>query len=181
MNVSGGLSALSQSNRASQTPAYRLGALVLLVATGAIVAALGFEYIGGFIPCPLCLQQRSAYYAGIPLTFLALVFVSGGRTPIATLLFVAVALAFLVNTGLGVYHAGAEWKYWPGPSSCGTLQAIGGAAGGLLDKLETVKVIRCDEAAWRFAGLSFAGWNVVISLFLSAAAIKAAFASMPDQ
>jgi disulfide bond formation protein DsbB len=31
-------------------------------------------------------------------------------------------------------------------------------------------VIRCDEAAWRFLGLSFAGWNVIASLLLAAGA-----------
>jgi disulfide bond formation protein DsbB len=40
-----------------------------------------------------------------------------------------------------------------------------------------VQVIRCDEAAWRFLGLSFAGWNVLISLLLSAIALRAAVAA----
>jgi disulfide bond formation protein DsbB len=129
----------------------------------------------------LCLQQRYAYYAANPIAFGALICVSTGRARLAGLLFFALALAFFANAGLGVYHAGAEWKYWPGPATCGTLQAIGGpTGGGILDKLETVKVIRCDEAAWRFAGLSFAGWNVVISLALFAASMKAAFAAAPQ-
>jgi disulfide bond formation protein DsbB len=27
--------------------------------------------------------------------------------------------------------------------------------------------VACDEAAWRFFGLSFAGWNAVLSLLLA--------------
>ena len=159
-----------------RSDAYRYGALVLFTATAVILAALGFEHIGGYIPCPLCLQQRYAYYASIPLAFLALVMVSSRQHRLAQVLFALIAVAFLINAGLGVYQAGAEWKFWPGPSSCGTLQAIGGTGHGVLDKLETTKVIRCDEAQWRFAGLSFAGWNAVISLLL---AIGAVTASMP--
>jgi disulfide bond formation protein DsbB len=33
-------------------------------------------------------------------------------------------------------------------------------------------VIRCDEASWRFLGLSFAGWNAMVSAGL---ALVAAF------
>ena len=165
----------------SRGEAYRTGAFLLVVATAVIVAALGFQYIGGYLPCPLCLQQRYAYYAGIPLAFFALVQVSSGKARIAGLVFFLVCLAFLINAGLGVYHAGAEWKFWPGPQSCGTMQSIEGAGGGgILGKLATTKVIKCDEAQWRFAGLSFAGWNVVVSMLLAIAALKAAFAAAPQ-
>jgi disulfide bond formation protein DsbB len=164
----------------STQEAYRLGAAVLVVATSVIIAALGFEYIGGYLPCPLCLQQRYAYYAGIPVTFLALVMVQAGKARVAALLLFAVALAFLANTGLGAYHAGAEWGYWPGPESCGTVQAIGGKTGGLLGKLDAAKVIKCNEAQWRLAGLSFAGWNVVVSALMFVTALKAAFAASPQ-
>lgn len=164
------------SHQSPPREAYETGALVLVTALAVIAAALGFEHIGGYIPCPLCLQERYAYYAGIPLTFLALVTLSANRSSLAGMLFAVVALMFLANAGVGTYHAGAEWKFWPGPTTCGTMQAIGSSGGGLLDKLDSVKVIRCDEAQWRFAGLSFAGWNAVISLILGFAAAKAAYA-----
>lgn len=164
---------------ASRSEAYSLGAIVLMVATGTILAALGFEHIGKYLPCPLCLQQRYAYYAGIPLAFLAMVLVSSGKARLAGLVFLVISLAFLANAGLGVYQSGAEWGWWPGPQSCGTMQAIGGKSGGLLDKLNDTKVIKCDEAQWRFALLSFAGWNAVVSLGLCVVALKAAFAAAP--
>jgi disulfide bond formation protein DsbB len=65
---------------------------------------------------------------------------------------------------LGVYHSGVEWGWWPGPPVC----TVGGGLSGGLPDLNTAKVIRCDEAQWRFLGLSFAGWNVVVSLALVA-------------
>ena len=157
-----------------QSPAYRMGGLVLFATVAVILAALGFQYIGGYPPCPLCLQQRYAYYAGIPALFLALVLVAADRRALAAVLFLAVAAGFLANAGLGVYHAGVEWKFWPGPDTCGAAQGLSTTAGGLLESIEKNRVVRCDEAAWRFLGLSFAGWNVLISLGLAVGAVTAA-------
>jgi disulfide bond formation protein DsbB len=159
----------------TQTPAYQMGALALLLSDGVILTALGFEYFGGYAPCPLCLMQRYAYYAGIPLLFLALVLVATDRQGLARLIFAIVALGFLANAGLGAYHAGAEWKFWQGPATCAAASGdLSTNAGSLLQDLQRVQVIRCDEAAWRFLGLSFAGWNVLISLLLSGIALRAA-------
>lgn len=149
-------------------PAYRTGAALLLFALAIILSALGFEYIGGYTPCPLCLQQRYAYYAGIPLLFLALVALAADMKAIATLLFAVVGLGFLANAALGTYHSGAEWGFWPGPDTC-----AGGPAKLSLNASDFAKagtpmnVVRCDQAAWRFLGISFAGYNVLISLLIA--------------
>lgn len=160
-------------------PAYKAGAAALMLSIGALATAYAFQYIGGYEPCPLCEMQRYAYYAGIPLLFLALVLVATEHAKLATAIFFLVALAFLANAGLSIYHAGAEWKYWPGPDTCGAVaRPLGGSGGGgLLKQLETTYVIRCDEAPWRMFGLSFAGWNVVISFVIFVAALQAAFAA----
>lgn len=164
-------------------PAYRNGALALVLAVGVLATAFGFEHIGGYSPCPLCLQQRWAYYAAIPALFVALILTTSGRPTTAGLLFLFVSIAFLLNAGLGVYHAGAEWKFWPGPDTCGGATAVptspAGAAGrSLLDRLQSATVVRCDEAPWRFLGLSFAGWNVVTSMLLWIMSQTAAFATV---
>lgn len=155
------------------TSAYRLGGAALFLAAAGILTALGFQYIGGYAPCPLCLMQRYAYYAGIPMLFLAMALVAE-RPKTSGYIFLAVALAFLFNAALGGYHSGVEWKFWPGPDTCGTVQALPTQAGNLLEAMETQKVVRCDEAAWRFLGLSFAGWNAVLSVLISFVALKAA-------
>lgn len=159
-----------------KSPAYFFGSLVLFGATAIILAALAFEHIGGYAPCPLCLQQRYAYYAGIPLAFFALVAISADLRRLAAILFLVVAVGFLINAGLGVYQSGAEWGWWPGPDSCSGGSGVVTDAKDLLSSLETTSVIRCDEASWRFAQLSFAGWNAVLSLILFTLALKAAFA-----
>lgn len=157
---------------AEKTAAYRAGGLTLFLAVAIILGALAFEHIGGYAPCPLCLMQRYAYYAGIPLLFLAMALTSE-MPRVAALLFFIVALGFLANAGLGVYHSGVEWKFWPGPDTCGTVQALPTNATDLLKAAEQAVVVRCDEAQWRFAGLSFAGWNVVVSILAFAGALRA--------
>lgn len=159
----------------SLSRACRTAAAVLVVAAATILTALAFEHVWGYAPCPLCLQQRYAYYAGIPLLAASLWAISRRRDGLAIALLFAVSLAFLANAGLGTYHAGAEWKFWDGPDSCAGAQTVSTKAGDLLKRLPSTRAIRCDEASWRLLGLSFAGWNVIVSLMLSAGALLAAF------
>jgi disulfide bond formation protein DsbB len=87
---------------------------------------------------------------------------------------VLVALAMVWAVRLGVYHAGAEWGYWPGPTTCATpAQTIVNPA-DLMSRLATSRVVDCTVAAWRFAGLSLAGWNVVIAAGLAVVALAGA-------
>jgi disulfide bond formation protein DsbB len=161
-----------------RSSAYRAGALVLFAASAVILTALAFEHFGGYVPCPLCLQQRYAYYAGVPALFIALVLLSVGHARAAAIVFLAVAGAFLANAALGGYHAGVEWKFWPGPDTCAaTQQPLSTGAGGLFKDLATTRVVRCDEPVWQFLGLSFAGWNVLASLLLAVGAAYSAIKS----
>jgi disulfide bond formation protein DsbB len=157
-----------------RSSAYRAGALVLFAAAVVIATALAFERFGGYVACPLCLQQRYAYYAGVPALFLALVLLSTGYARVAAAVFLLVAAAFVANAGLGTYHAGAEWKFWAGPDTCGGAPQPLSKGGGLLKDLATTRVIRCDEAPWHFLGLSFAGCNVVASVLLAIGSVSAA-------
>lgn len=158
-------------------PGYRDGVLALALTVIVIGTALGMQHIGGYVPCMLCYMERYAYYAAIPCLFAALALSSGGYPKVAALLFFLVALAFLGNAGLGTYHAGAEWKFWPGPETCGGGETLSTSAGSLLKSLGNIKVPKCDEASLRIFGLSLAGWNVVVSLGIMALALRAAGAS----
>jgi disulfide bond formation protein DsbB len=152
--------------------AMRLGLTVrqaaLLVGLAAAVTtggALVFEHVWGYRPCKLCLEQRNPYYLAIPLA--AAASLMPGRWARAGLWLLA--LIFVVSTGLGAYHAGVEWGFWAGPSDCGGGSGSGaGDVGDFLNQLQTTRVVSCTEAAWRFLGLSLAGWNVLISLALAA-------------
>jgi len=140
--------------------------IVFTVATLTIIGAWIFEWFG-YEPCELCLKQRWAYYAVIPLS-LAVAFIAGQRPLTARLGLLLVGLVMVASAIFGVYHAGVEWKWWPGPGTCeGTLS-------GGLPKLGTEPVIACDQAAIRILGLSLAGWNAVISLCIAAVAFLGA-------
>ena len=152
-------------------------AAVAIAAVGAatILGAWVFQYGFGLKPCPLCLEQRYAYYFAIPLAVMVLLGDQvGASRKVLLAALVAIALGMAWNAGLGVYHAGVEWKWWAGPQECsGALEDLG-SAGGLLNKLQSITVVRCDDAAWRFLGLSLAGYNALISLALAAVAAWAA-------
>jgi disulfide bond formation protein DsbB len=155
-----------------QLPAVRAGLLALIGATAVILSALAFEHLGGYMPCPLCLQQRYAYYFAIPALLAGMALLATDHPTPARILFAVIVLAFVVNAGIGVYQAGAEWKFWDPPASC--------AAPSTLPTFDLKKdsfdriPVSCGVASWRFLGLSFAGWNVVASLLLAAAAAWAA-------
>ena len=146
----------------------------VLVTIGMIViigGALCFEYIGGYIPCHLCLLERNPYYYGIPLGIIAFIAPKLGLPAWVTrVLLVVIGVMMLVGAGMGVYHSGVEWGFWEGPSSCTTSGSSTTNAGDLLSALNTVHGPQCDQAALRILGLSLAGWNVVASVVLAAIA-----------
>jgi disulfide bond formation protein DsbB len=159
------------------------GHSIALDETGAaaFIALLGLLTIGGFFffqcvlgypPCPLCLEQRKAFYVCVPLAALLLLGAGYGASRKVLLLgFAVIMLAMLWNAGLSAYHAGIEWKFWPGPTECsGPIDKLG--AGSLLNRLQNIHIVRCDEAAWRLFGISLAGYDVIVSLIL---AVTAAF------
>ena len=162
-------------------PAYRWGSLSLFVTIAIILGALAFEHIGGYKPCPLCLQQRYAYYVAIPVLFLALILLSVENRPFATALLFFISMIFLANSAFGVYHAGAEWGFWAPPTTCaGSGEALQGGGKKLLSALKNVNVVDCGKPALIILGLSLAGWNAIISLCLSIGCLKAAFYASED-
>lgn len=160
----------SQS-RLSANPALSAALAVALIAAATLAGAWFFQLVLGIVPCPLCLEQRYAYYLAVPLGLLV-AFLAARDAPRPVLLagLALLVLAALANAWLGAYHAGVEWKFWQGPTDCSGPVVDFGKAGSLLDRLDTVKVVRCDEVQWRFLGLSLAGYNVLISLLMAAIA-----------
>lgn len=127
----------------------------------------------GWPPCELCLHQREAYWTALAVALgarlLALRFDLAPRIGC-----VALAVAFGAGAALAAYHAGVEWRWWPGPAACtggGHARLTAASVGALFDKGSTVHVVRCDAAAFRVAGVSMAGWNVLLSLALCAVSL----------
>ena len=144
---------------------------IFVIALATLLGAWYFQYVLGYPPCPLCLQQRIPYYVVIPLS---LVLAIAARRPAPRWLlaagFLVILIATLAGAALGAYHAGVEWGFWPGPPDCTGPLADLNTGGSLLDQLNSVRVVRCDQAAWRFVGISLAGYNALISLAMAAIA-----------
>ncbi len=160
--------AYSSPARHSTDPVAMAALAIALVAATTLAGAWFFQLVLDIQPCPLCLEQRYAYYLAVPLG-LAVAFAASRGAPrqVALAGLGILALAALANAGLGAYHAGVEWQFWQGPTDCAGPIADLGSAGTLLQRLDTVKVVRCDEVQWRFLGLSLAGYSVLISLAMA--------------
>src|SRR5262245_44906870 len=95
-----------------------VAAIVFSIAFASILLAHIFERYGGYAPCPLCLKERYAYYFGVPAAVAAFFAARNEAFGVARILLILIAIAFLINAVLGVYHSGVEWKWWPGPTTC---------------------------------------------------------------
>ena len=145
---------------------------VLLATLGSallLIGAFGFQHLGGLAPCKMCLWQRWPHAAAI---LIGLIVLSGAPRAFIWL----GALAVTITGGIGAYHAGVEWKWWPGPSSCsGGGMDLGGLSGTDLLSVEGPSgLVMCDEIVWQLFGLSMAGWNALICVALLGLWIAAA-------
>jgi len=163
--------AASTPARLAADPAAVAALAIAAIAAATLAGAWFFQLVLDIRPCPLCLEQRYAYYLAVPLALVvALAAARGAPKSLLLAGFAVLLLAALANAWLGGYHAGVEWKFWEGPTDCSGPVVDLGSAGTLLQRLDSVKVIRCDEVQWRFLGLSLAGYNVLISLAMAAIA-----------
>ena len=139
-----------------------LGVPALLLA-GAYLSQYGF----GLYPCEMCWWQRYAHFAALAPALAAFV-----ARPKATWIALA-ALAILASGLIGAFHAGVEYGWWQGFTTCSS--PIGEAGGDALANIMNAPLVRCDVAPWTLAGISLAGFNALISVF-SAVAIFALLA-----
>lgn len=151
-------------------------ALFLAFAMAAVVGtALGFQHIGGYIPCKLCYEQRTPYYIGVPVMLLAALSAAlRGPAWLTRGLLLVGGLLMTWGLYLGVKHSGVEWGWWAGPTDCGVVAPVDTGGKGVLDALNTFVPPSCDKAALRVLGLSFAGWNAIASFVLAVIAYRGA-------
>ena len=127
-------------------------AIPLALYGGALISQYGF----GLHPCEMCYWQRWPHQAAIVLAALALLLrANAGAMRAFTLV---ALLAILASGGLGVFHAGVEYGFWPGPA-CSS-----GASGPLsIEDLMAGPVVACDKPQWTLLGISLAGYNALFS------------------
>ncbi|HUH76406.1 MAG TPA: disulfide bond formation protein B [Devosia sp.] len=143
--------------------------LAFILGLAAILLAWASQIFGGLVPCELCLEQRWAYYWGLPV--LALILAFWNKLPL-TVWYVAMAIAtavFAWGTYMGSFHAGVEWGFWPGPTACTGV----GDSFSFESLSNLTPVIGCDVVQFRFLGISLAGYNALVSVAIVALLIFA--------
>jgi disulfide bond formation protein DsbB len=139
----------------------RLARLLALAVPAALLGgAYLSEYGFGLYPCEMCWWQRWPHFAAVGLALLAYTV-----TPRRLWIWLA-ALAIALSGAIGLFHAGVEYGWWPGITSCAVI--AGGGSGNALEDIMNTPLVRCDEPAWTLAGISLAGYNFLVS---SAAAL----------
>ena len=141
--------------------------LAVLVPAGAMATALVAQYGYGLAPCEMCWWQRYAHIAALVAALAAWAV----RDVRAMRALVWLAVLGIAGSGLiGGFHAGVEYHWWQGLTSCSTSKLTGDP----LEAIMNAPVIRCDVPAWTLFGISMAGYNCLGSL--AAAAVIAGLA-----
>ena len=138
----------------SQPPLARANSVALAVPALLMAGALGSQYLGGLFPCEMCHWQRWPHEAAIGLALIAFI----TRPPLRTILVVLAAMAILISGAIAVFHAGVEYHWWDGITSCAT------TGHGSLADIMKAPVIRCDVPQWTLGGISLAGFNAIFSI-----------------
>ena len=143
-------------------------AAALVLAGAAVTLAGAWIFQGlGYEPCELCLKQRYPYYAALPLATAAVFLARNAPPRAAQIALGLLAAMFFASAIFGGYHAGVEWRFWPGPTDCTGDFVKPATMEAFRQQMQTFRIVRCDEAAIRIFGLSLADWNVVVSAGLS--------------
>ncbi|HEY5072548.1 MAG TPA: disulfide bond formation protein B [Caulobacteraceae bacterium] len=149
--------------------------IALLLSAAALAVAHAFQTFGHLAPCTLCLKQREVYWIALGLAGLG---VAAGFTPWKArgtrIACVGLGVIFLYGAGLAAWHAGVEWKWWPGPAACSGRGQVSSADLAALIHGAKMSIPACDKPAWVFLGLSMAGWNALLSLGLGVLSVIAA-------
>lgn len=152
-------------NILSNAQAVSLG--LILIAAGALGAALTAQYVFGLKPCTLCLYQRVPYFIIFLLGLAAFVPARRGNPKRAALLIALAAIAYLAGAAIAFYHNGVEQHWWASIlEGCKVeLNTEGQGAQGLLEQIMSSGPARCDQIPWvdPVLHLSMAAWNMLIS------------------
>ena len=125
----------------------------------ALLGAYGSQYLGGLHPCHLCLEQRWPHFVALAFGIMALI--SGPDSLMGRVLTAIAAGGIATSGAIGVFHAGVEAGLWEYVSPCTSMMS---GSGNAIDNIMAAPLIRCDEVAFRFLGISMAGWNAIVSI-----------------
>lgn len=140
-----------------------LAVFIALASGGALAFALISQHVFGLLPCELCYMQRTPY--ALTLVFGALCAMPAVPLREKRIVVAHCAALFVLSAGFAGYHVGVEELWWAGPTSCsgGGALSLDNLAAALTQSARP----SCEEAAFRFLGISMAGYNFLASVFLT--------------
>ncbi len=135
-----------------------LTAISFVLGLATIAGAWGSQLIGGLVPCELCLEQRLAYYWGLPVLALILIFWNrlprtawhrrhGDRAADLRMVHLDGRLPRRRRVGL----LARPHRLLRAPVSAVSFRD--------LTNINATRVVPCDAVQWRLLGLSLAGYN----------------------
>lgn len=150
--------------RAGRIPAF----ILALISAATLASVYASQFIGGLVPCELCLYQRWPWWAALLLCILAMPTILS--TNLRALLVGLAGLSVLVGAGIAVFHVGVEQHWWPGLASC-SAAGQNPASFEQMQQMLTQPTASCDEPAWTMLGISMAGYNAILSIVVGVWAV----------
>lgn len=137
-------------------PSARLArALALAVPAALLGGAYVAQYGFGLYPCEMCWWQRYPHFAALALALLAFI------APSPRLWTALAAVAILASAAIGLFHAGVEYGWWQGITSCARIEPSDPGTSPL-EAIMNTPMISCDDPQWTLLGISLAGFNFLI-------------------
>ena len=148
-------------------PDARAALFGFVISAALLGGAWFFQYVLGYAPCIMCYWQRHAHKVVLAVAAATIAAHAFGGLPrwLGPMLLVS---AFVGSFVLGAFHVGVEFGLWDGPAACAA--SVGDLPS--IDPNDPLAILdgefagpSCSDVAWRFLGISMAGWNALISLF----------------
>ena len=113
-------------------------------------------------PCKLCIYQRYPCYLAI---FLGIFFFLIKNQKLKKNIFLLYILIFFSSFIMALHHLGIENNLWNSITSCED-NSKNLSNNNLKDYLLNKEYVSCEDVAFKFLGISLAGFNLIISLIL---------------
>ena len=136
---------------------YFLGIISLL----SLIFAFFMQHFFELNPCDLCILQRYPHYGILIVTILCLLKFSPKFCIYSILILSIISIFF------SLYHTLVELNLIENFKECSSNVVNNFNEIISVEKLLSIKPIRCDIVTWSFLGLSMTNWNLVLSIILS--------------
>lgn len=158
---------ISGLQQAGRIPAF----ILALISAATLATVYASQFIGGLVPCQLCLYQRWPWWGALLLCILAMPTILS--TNLRAVLVGLAGLSILVGAGIAIFHVGVEQHWWPGLASC-SAAGQNPASFEQMQQMLSQPTASCDKPAWTMFGISMAGYNAIGSIVVGLWAIATA-------